>query len=279
MRIVSSPLALDVLLALSQRRDGASLSEIARAVDAPLPSVQVAVRLLVEDGLLSKDRQRRPRYRTSAGHRASDALLALAARAADPSRAIDVTVRANPSIEFAARDRRGYLLVESPLADPRDVLLLDQGLARINGAILLERTSHADVVHCLREDPALRERARRATIIKGRLARSFPVPRRRSGNQRLQLPSRRAISRLARAAGLSRIRVFGSAARGTMHESSDVDVVVEPLADRDLTLLDLAELEGALEELFDRHVDVVTPDALRDDIRRRVERDAVILYG
>ncbi len=38
-------------------------------------------------------------------------------------------------------------------------------------------------------------------------------------------------------------------------------------------------IEADLERLFDRHVDVVTPRSLRDEVRDSIEREAITLYG
>src|SRR5207245_6202009 len=95
-----------------------------------------------------------------------------------PSRAVEVALRANPAVEFAARGRDGYVVVEGPVADPRDVALLDAALAKIRSLgdcpSIVERYSHPDLVDRLVDDPAPRRRAERATVVTGSLARSFP---------------------------------------------------------------------------------------------------------
>lgn len=54
---------------------------------------------------------------------------------------------------------------------------------------------------------------------------------------------------------------------------------MEPHQGVALSLFDLVRIEAELERLFDRHVDVVTPERLRDDVRERVARDALNVYG
>jgi predicted nucleotidyltransferase len=56
-------------------------------------------------------------------------------------------------------------------------------------------------------------------------------------------------------------------------------VLVEPRSDAPLSLLDLARLEAELEGVLDRHVDLVTPGNLGSDLRERIEREAVTLFG
>jgi predicted nucleotidyltransferase len=288
MKLISSGPALDLVLALTQRREGARLAELAAACELSLSTAQTAMRLLVSDGIVARDDEHRPRYRLRAEHRASDAIERLAARYAAPRHALDVVVRANPSVEFAARDRDGYVVVEHPLADPRDLSALERvaGLIAVGGPELrMTRYAHHDLLDRLRDDVEPRRRAEAATPLKGSLARSFsgPVPRlrRTKGSRRsrpVHVPAR-AVAAIARAHHLQRIRLFGSAARGSLGPSSDIDVLVEPRSDAPLSLLDLARLEAELEGVLDRHVDLVTPGNLGSDVRERIEREAVTLFG
>jgi predicted nucleotidyltransferase len=61
--------------------------------------------------------------------------------------------------------------------------------------------------------------------------------------------------------GVSRLSVFGSFARGEPNDESDVDILVEfePGQETFDNFLDLAEF---LEELFERRVDLLTPESL-----------------
>jgi predicted nucleotidyltransferase len=89
----------------------------------------------------------------------------------------------------------------------------------------------------------------------------------------------RALAAIARAHHLQRIRLFGSAARGSLGPSSDVDVLVEPRSDAALSLLDLTRIESELEDILGRHVDIATPGNLSSDVRERIEQEAVTLFG
>jgi|SRR5687768_7356629 len=61
--------------------------------------------------------------------------------------------------------------------------------------------------------------------------------------------------------GIARLSVFGSFARGEPNDESDVDILVEFEPGRETfdNFLDLAEF---LEELFERKVDLLTPESL-----------------
>jgi predicted nucleotidyltransferase len=69
--------------------------------------------------------------------------------------------------------------------------------------------------------------------------------------------------------------IFGSYVRGEQHETSDLDVLVRfaPGA----TLFDLVGLADFLEERLGIRVDIVPVDALREEIRDQVFREAVYL--
>ena len=79
------------------------------------------------------------------------------------------------------------------------------------------------------------------------------------------------ISRLLRERGVTRASLFGSFVRGEQHAGSDVDLLIEP--PQGATLLDLARLELALEDLLGRHVDLVTFDELLPALRDRILRE------
>ena len=97
-----------------------------------------------------------------------------------------------------------------------------------------------------------------------------------AGTTLTELRDRRdEIIEVARARGASRVRVFGSVARGDATESSDVDFLVDLEPDRNL--LDLGGLLMDLQDLLQRDVDVVTERGLRSRVAERVLADAVEL--
>lgn len=78
---------------------------------------------------------------------------------------------------------------------------------------------------------------------------------------------------LAERFGVQRLALFGSFARGTAREDSDVDVLVRfggaPTADQ------YFGVQFYLEDLLGRPADVVSETALRERLRPCVERDAI----
>ncbi len=84
---------------------------------------------------------------------------------------------------------------------------------------------------------------------------------------------REQILALANKYGASEVRVFGSVAKGTANEQSDIDFLVDLAPGR--SLLDLGGLLYELQHLLGRPVDVITPAGLRPRIRERVLKEAV----
>lgn len=85
-------------------------------------------------------------------------------------------------------------------------------------------------------------------------------------------PDERAmIANLLREHGVSRASLFGSFVRGEQHAGSDVDLLID--VPQGATLLDLARLELALEDMLGRHVDLVTFDELLPALRERILRE------
>jgi hypothetical protein len=86
---------------------------------------------------------------------------------------------------------------------------------------------------------------------------------------------RSEILGVARSRGASRVRVFGSVARGGATETSDIDFVVD--LDTERGLLDLGGLLMDLRDLLGHDVDVTTEAGLRPRVARRVLSDAIDL--
>ena len=73
------------------------------------------------------------------------------------------------------------------------------------------------------------------------------------------------VLELARSAGASYVKVFGSVSRGSDDTDSDLDLLVDvPL---NLGLFELTELRLRFEDLIGTHVDLVTPQGIRPELR------------
>ncbi len=86
---------------------------------------------------------------------------------------------------------------------------------------------------------------------------------------------REAILDIARKYGATKLRVFGSMARGEESPESDLDLIVE--MERGSSLLDIIAIKQDIEELLGRKVDIVTEASISPYIRSAVLREAVNL--
>jgi predicted nucleotidyltransferase len=74
--------------------------------------------------------------------------------------------------------------------------------------------------------------------------------------------------------GVASLSLFGSFARDEGREDSDVDLLVE--FSRPIGLFEFVRLQRQLGELLGHQVDLVTPAALKPQLRDRIMREAVV---
>lgn len=67
--------------------------------------------------------------------------------------------------------------------------------------------------------------------------------------------------------------LFGSASKGTMKKSSDVDILVD--IRNDISLLDFIGIKLELEKALKRKVDLVEYDAIKPILREKILKDQV----
>ena len=87
--------------------------------------------------------------------------------------------------------------------------------------------------------------------------------------------NRNAIREAVRKFPLRNPRVFGSTMRGTDHDGSDLDLLVDALPGA--TLFDLGGLQAEIEGLLGVPVDIVTTGGLRPAIREQGLAEAMPL--
>jgi len=73
--------------------------------------------------------------------------------------------------------------------------------------------------------------------------------------------------------GVKSLSLFGSSARDDAVEESDVDLLVE--FSEPVGLFKFLDVKDSLEEWLRRKVDLVTPDALKRQLRERILAEAV----
>jgi predicted nucleotidyltransferase len=78
-----------------------------------------------------------------------------------------------------------------------------------------------------------------------------------------------------RAAGVVRLSLFGSTARGDRHPDSDVDLLAAFDETRKISLLDVAGIELHLSELLGQTVELVEEGMLKPRVQKSVQAEAV----
>jgi uncharacterized protein len=73
--------------------------------------------------------------------------------------------------------------------------------------------------------------------------------------------------------GIHSLSIFGSVARDQAHKDSDVDILVD--FEKPIGLFEYARLKMYLEEILERPVDLVTPEALRQEMREEILHEAI----
>jgi len=81
-----------------------------------------------------------------------------------------------------------------------------------------------------------------------------------------------------KAAGIVRLAVFGSVARGDSSPESDVDLLADFDHTRRYTLLTLGRLESQLADLLGAKVDLSSPEWLKESVKNQVLREAILAF-
>jgi predicted nucleotidyltransferase len=93
----------------------------------------------------------------------------------------------------------------------------------------------------------------------------------------IELP-REQIAEICARHHVQELAVFGSVARGDDGPESDVDLLVTFSSEIQVSLFSYSRLQFEFEDLFSRKVDVVPKEDLKPLIRRRVLREASVIY-
>ena len=81
-----------------------------------------------------------------------------------------------------------------------------------------------------------------------------------------------------RAAGIVHLRLFGSVARGESSAQSDVDLMADFDRSKRFSLVSMTHLENRLTDLLGTKVDLSPADAMKEAVRARADREAVLAF-
>jgi len=91
---------------------------------------------------------------------------------------------------------------------------------------------------------------------------------------------RKKIAEFCKRWNITEFAVFGSALREDFRPESDVDVLVTIDPKADIGLLEIAQMQIELENMFKRSVDLVEKEGLRNPHRKReILRTAQVIYA
>lgn len=72
--------------------------------------------------------------------------------------------------------------------------------------------------------------------------------------------------------------LFGSYARGESNSLSDIDILIDVQESKKFNLFDIAEIKEKLQDRFGLPVDVVMLKAITPDIKKRIEKEMILIY-
>jgi predicted nucleotidyltransferase len=96
---------------------------------------------------------------------------------------------------------------------------------------------------------------------------------------KFRLP-RKKIAEFCKRWSITEFSVFGSVLREDFRPDSDIDVLVTIDPNAQIGLLEIAQMQIELENLFKRSVDMIEKEGLRNPYRRReILRTAQVIYA
>lgn len=87
---------------------------------------------------------------------------------------------------------------------------------------------------------------------------------------------KRIVVPIAHFYGVKRLYLFGSYAKGTASEKSDVDLLVEK--GKPMSLIKLSGMRQMVQEALNLSVDLVTTAGIEDDFRKEIAGTEILLY-
>lgn len=86
----------------------------------------------------------------------------------------------------------------------------------------------------------------------------------------------KTVAPIACSYGVKRLYLFGSYAKGTANEKSDIDLLVEK--GKPMSLLKLSGMRQMIQEALNLSVDLITTAGIEDDFRKEIAGTEILLY-
>lgn len=87
---------------------------------------------------------------------------------------------------------------------------------------------------------------------------------------------RKAVEPIARSYGVKKLYLFGSYAKGTADENSDIDLLLEK--GRPMSLLKLSGMRQMVQEALNLSVDLITTVGIEEEFRKEIAGSEILLY-
>lgn len=87
---------------------------------------------------------------------------------------------------------------------------------------------------------------------------------------------KKAITPIAKQYGIRKVFLFGSYAKGTANENSDIDLLIEK--GKPMSLLKLSGMRQECEDALKLSVDLVTTTGIENEFRNEIAGTEVLLY-
>lgn len=87
---------------------------------------------------------------------------------------------------------------------------------------------------------------------------------------------RKAVEPIARSYGVKKLYLFGSYAKGTANENSDIDLLLEK--GRPMSLLKLSGMRQMVQEALNLSVDLITTVGIEEEFRKEIAGSEILLY-
>ena len=87
---------------------------------------------------------------------------------------------------------------------------------------------------------------------------------------------REAVAPIARFYGVKKLYLFGSYAKGTPNEKSDIDLFIEK--GKPMSLLKLSGMRQMLQEALNISVDLITTTGIEERFRNEITGTEILLY-
>ena len=84
------------------------------------------------------------------------------------------------------------------------------------------------------------------------------------------------VTPIAQLYGVKRLYLFGSYAKGTANENSDIDLLVEK--GKPMSLLKLSGMRQMVQEALNLSVDIVTTTGIEEEFQKEIAGTEILLY-